>query len=424
MNSTPLSPLTPATELKFALLVGVMVLPLFAPQPLVGLIAASAGFAAPAAGFVAASTLLGYTCGLCFLVPLIDLIEARRAVLASVSAGVVGSTAATLAPSAAYLLIAALGVGVATSAIQMVISIVAGLVSEARRGQVVGKLMSGLMVGVLLSRPIASLAGERFGWRGSYGLDAMALLAVLAVLNRSLPVRRPQTPARYREVVGSLWKLLLEEETLRRRTLYQALCMAAFGLFWTAVPVRLMNAPFSLGQIGVALFAFCGVAGAIVSPLAGWAGDHHLSTPATRLAHAAVVTGAILAGIAGAGWLGFDPAARPTLALTGLAAAALIVDTGVIADQTLGRRAVNLLRPEARGRVNGLYTGLFFVGGSIGSAIAGLVWTQAGWTLVCALCAGFGVAALALSATSTTQREAGAADKLPPAPPATQVEHS
>jgi hypothetical protein len=45
-----------------------------------------------------------------------------------------------------------------------------------------------------------------------------------------------------------------------------------------------------------------------------------------------------------------------------LAAAAIVLDVGVIGDQTLGRRAVNLACPQARGRLNGLYAGLFLSG--------------------------------------------------------------
>ncbi|EJO59739.1 hypothetical protein BURMUCF2_3608 [Burkholderia multivorans CF2] len=68
-------------------------------------------------------------------------------------------------------------------------------------------------------------------------------------------------------------------------------------------------------------------------------------------------------GIAGAGWLGFDAHAHRGLALALLAGGAALLDAGVIVDQTLGRRAINLLNPAARGRLNGLFVGLFFVGG-------------------------------------------------------------
>src|SRR6516162_8067851 len=71
-------------------------------------------------------------------------------------------------------------------------------------------------------------------------------------------------------------------------------------------------------------------------------------------------------------------------------------------DQTLrgnasrAGRAVNLACPQARGRLNGLYTGLFFVGGAVGSALAGIAWVEAGRTLVCVVGLMFGVAALTL----------------------------
>ncbi|MDN7405281.1 MFS transporter, partial [Burkholderia multivorans] len=83
------------------------------------------------------------------------------------------------------------------------------------------------------------------------------------------------------------------------------------------------------------------------------------------------------------GWLGFDAHAQRGLALALLAGGAALLDAGVIVDQTLGRRAINLLNPAARGRLNGLFVGLFFVGGAIGAALAGSTWAWGGWSAVC-----------------------------------------
>jgi predicted MFS family arabinose efflux permease len=86
--------------------------------------------------------------------------------------------------------------------------------------------------------------------------------------------------------------------------------------------------------------------------------------------------------------------------MTNFAARAdVLLDFGVVADQTLGRRAINLIRPESRGRLNGFYTGFFFLGGSMGSALAGVAWTYRGWSGVCSVGLGFGAAALMLSVT-------------------------
>jgi predicted MFS family arabinose efflux permease len=86
------------------------------------------------------------------------------------------------------------------------------------------------------------------------------------------------------------------------------------------------------------------------------------------------------------------------LSLTLLAISAVVLDLGVIGDQTLGRRAVNLVNPQARGRVNGLYTGIFFLGGAIGSLFAGIASAPSGWTFVCLIAAGFGLTAFVLAA--------------------------
>jgi len=80
--------------------------------------------------------------------------------------------------------------------------------------------------------------------------------------------------------------------------------------------------------------------------------------------------------------------------LATLVIAAILLDAGTIGDLTLGRREINLLQPEARGRINGLYTGVFFVGGAAGSALAGLAWARAGWNGTCLAALGFGLAAL------------------------------
>lgn len=57
---------------------------------------------------------------------------------------------------------------------------------------------------------------------------------------------------------------------------------------------------------------------------------------------------------------------------------------------------MNLRRPEARGRINGLYTSVLFTGSAIGSAVAGVAWAHAGWVGVCTVGILGGLAALAL----------------------------
>jgi predicted MFS family arabinose efflux permease len=393
--------LSTARAVCFTVAVAIIVLPLFAPQPLIGVIGPSLNLSPWAMGAAATVTLLGYAAGLFLVTPLTDLIENRRVILATIVVDVIALVVAASAPSATVFFGAAFAVGVATSAIQMLVSTAAMLVPEVRRGRVIGNVVSGLMVGILLSRPIAGLATEAWGWRGSYAFDAAAISAMALFLSRVLPRHRPTNKAGYFSLIASFGMLIKKDAVLRRRASYQALCMASVSMFWTAIALRLAAPPFGFSEIGIALFTFAGVGGAVIAPIAGRLGDRGLTGPATRVAHGAMIVALIVAGTAGADWFGFNAKAAPRLALALLVVAALLLDLGAVGDQTLGRRAINLARPEARGRVNGFYTGFFFLGGAFGSSLASVTWAHGGWSRVCIVAAGFGVAALVLGMTET-----------------------
>jgi predicted MFS family arabinose efflux permease len=204
-----------------------------------------------------------------------------------------------------------------------------------------------------------------------------------------MPKRRPLAHASYAGLIASLLALLRQEPVLRRRAFTASLAMAGFSVFWTAVALRLAAPPFDLGQKGIALFALAGAGGAAVTPLFGRAGDRGWTRPATIACHFVLIAALALAAFAGA-----PRAGGAWLPLILMGASAVLLDIGVIGDQTLGRRAVNLLQPKARGRINGLFVGIFFIGGAIGSLLAGFAWAWGGWNAVCAVGAMFGVAAL------------------------------
>ncbi|WP_143524068.1 MFS transporter [Rhizobium rhizosphaerae] len=376
----------------FAVAVGVVVLALFASQPLVGIIGRQLGLSADLSGLATTLTLLGYATGLILLVPLTDIIENRRLILTTLVANVCSLLSLASASTRVTFLIASFLVGLSISAIQMLVPVAASLSSEARRGRTVGNVMSGLMLGILFSRPIASLVTEAFGWRTLYGMLGLAVAILAFVLALFIPAFRPSGRGSYLQLIGSLGTILKQEPILRRRAASQAMCMATFSVFWTAIALRLAQAPFELGQTGIALFALAGAAGAVVAPIAGRAGDRGHTRPATALAHVAVIAAMVLAYLGGTATIGSS-----TVSLAVLLVAAVLLDLGVIADQTLGRRAINLLRPEARGRTNGLFTGLFFLGGAAGSALSGFAWNAWGWQGVCVVGLVFGVAAIGVS---------------------------
>ncbi len=394
-NETTAEPVFPAEStmpggltLLFAISVGVIVTNLYTPQTLIGLIGPSLGVLPAADGLITTAALVGYAVGLFLIVPLSDFVENRRLVLTMLTGAVGAAAVAALAQNAAVLLASLFLLGLACSSIQVIVPVAASMVAPERRGRVVGDVMGGLMVGVLLSRPFASVVADAYGWRAVYTVSAITVAVVASILAWKLPHYRNPSQSTYWELIGSLWQILKEEQVLRRRALTASFVAASFSLFWTTVALRLALAPFSLDLRGIALFALAGAGGALATPIAGRIGDRGWTRSAMIAAHASIVVSMALAAWAGASDISWGSA----IVVLGLSA--ILLDVGLTFDHTLGRREINLIRPEARGRLNGLFVGLFFIGGATGAAVSGITWTIGGWTLTCSVCAAFAVLAL------------------------------
>ncbi len=373
----------------FGTAVGVIITNLFAPQTMVGAIGGDFGLTAGSSGLAATITLLGYSAGLFLLVPLADIFENRRLVMRMLACAAAAAIGIGLAPSTWLLFGLMLVLGAACSAIQILVPIAASMAAPEARGRVIGDVMGGLMIGILLARPAASFLSDLWGWRAFYFFSAGAIILLTVLLAFRLPERRPDRAHGYGALIASLWHLLATERVLRRRAFSAALVMAAFNLFWTSVAFLLQKSPFVLDQTGIAIFALVGAGGAAVTPLVGRLADRGLGSRVTTVSHVLMVLGFALAA-----WAGSSNAAPTAVLLAILGAGAVLLDVGVTGDQTVGRHAINHLRPEARGRINGLFVGIFFIGGAAGSAASGFLWSAGGWPLTCLGGALFGLAAL------------------------------
>ena len=378
------TPARPVPVTLFSIASGIIVANLFMAQPIALVMGASFGMNVSAAAQITTVSLLGYALGLLLVLPLIDLFDSRPLILSTMAISVCALALTAVAHSRTALLTGVTIVSVTSSTIQMLVAVAAQRSPEATRGRTIGTLMTGIMLGLLLSRPWGSLVAGEFGWRALYVLSAVTQLILLLCLSRALENSRPANPVPYFVSLASLWPLLSREPTLRRRAAYQGALMISFSAFWTAAAWRLAEAPFNLGTRGIALFSLAGAGGAVIAPLAGRAGDRGHTNRATLIAHVAVIVAVSLIAFAAS-----DRAAAITspgwAMLLLLAASAILLDMGCVADQALGRRAINLIRPEARGRMNGLFTASFFVGGAVGAALAGPAWSAYGWSGICGI---------------------------------------
>ncbi|TWI65374.1 putative MFS family arabinose efflux permease [Pseudoduganella lurida] len=362
--------ISPAMVWLMATATGLIVANLYYAQPLVGPISRATGLDPGAAGLIVTLTQMGYCLGMLFIVPLGDLVENRKLIVTALLGTACALLAAAFSSNAILFLAAAFCIGLGSVAAQIIVPFASHLARPERRGQVVGTVVSGLLMGIMLARPVSSLVTDALGWHAIFVMSAIGTAALAFVLKSRLPLREPDHTSTYPALLATLWHLLRTTPILRRRAAYQFCMFGAFSLFWTTVPLILASEPFHLSQTGIAIFALAGVAGAIASPLAGRRADQGKSRSTTAIALVAGIV-AFAAPLLLSGGRVFE--------LGLLVAASIVLDAGVSASLVVGQRAIYALGADVRSRLNGLYMAIFFLGGALGSSLGGWMMAHHGW---------------------------------------------
>ncbi|MEK3963613.1 MULTISPECIES: MFS transporter [Paenibacillus] len=349
---------------------GLIVANLYYAQTLVGPISVSTGLSSTAAGLIVTLTQIGYVVGLLFIVPLSDIVENRRLTIITLMVAVGALLVAAFAANAPLFLTASLFIGTGSVVAQILVPYATYLASEEQRGRVVGNVMSGLLLGIMFARPVASFITSIWGWQAVFIFSAVVITLLSILLSRFLPQRKPAPSVSYGKLIVSLGTLLKQTPILRRRALYQACLFGAFSLFWTVVPLRLAD-DFGMSQQGIAWFALVGVGGAVAAPIAGRLADKGWSKWLTGLAMIIATLSFLLIHL-------FH--SHSTFALILLFISAITLDMAVSGNLVLGQRVIYSLGSEARGRLNGIFMAIFFVGGAVGSSLGGWAYAYGGWT--------------------------------------------
>ncbi|GJG96251.1 MFS transporter [Cupriavidus pauculus] len=368
-----------------AVAAGMIVANLYYAQPLIGPIAHALQLSPEIAGLIVTLVQIGYCLGLLLLVPLGDIVENRRLVLVLVGGCAVALLAAALATHASVFLIAGCAIGLCSVAVQVLVPFAAHLAPEHARGRAVGNVTSGLLMGIMLARPVSSLVSSLFGWHAIFAASAVAMVLLGIVLASKLPQRHPAPGLHYAEMLRSMGHLLRTQPILRRRAAYQAAMFGVFSLFWTTTPLYLAGPAFRMSQTGIAIFALVGVVGAIAAPMAGRYADRGHTRQMTALALALGAGSFLLSRLGDEGSL---------LSLLSLTVAAILLDFAVSTNLVIGQRAILSLSDHHRSRLNGLYMAIFFVGGAIGSTAGAWAYARGGWPLASWI--GFALPAVAL----------------------------
>lgn len=368
-----------------ALTCALVVANIYYNQPLLAAIGGTFHLTPSTASLLATATQVGYTLGMLFVVPLGDMLE-RKQLMLLLLLGATGCLAlAASAPNFAVLAGASVLLGITSAVPQLLVPMAAHLAPPADRGQIVGRIMSGLLLGILLSRTVSGYVGKHLGWQAMFGIGAGLMLALTALLAWRLPTDRPHFAGSYGALMRSLGTLVREQPALRRSALVGGLLFGSFSVFWTTLAFFLASPAHNDGHgYGSDVAGFFGLIGAVGALAASWAGktaDRKGPDYTIRLGSGLALLSFAVMGLTGS-------------YLFGLVAGVILLDVGVQGAHISNQTAIFALVPEARSRLNTVYMTVYFAGGSLGSVLGGLAWMHGGWWGVCALGAALAGAAM------------------------------
>jgi predicted MFS family arabinose efflux permease len=203
---------------------GLVVANIYYNQPLLADIAHTFNITDKKAQQVSLFTQIGYATGLLFIIPLADMLKRKRLILIDFVLVIISLLSSALAPSVTILTIAGFLVGVSSVIPQLLIPMAAHLAKPNERGKKIGFVMSGLLIGILLSRTLSGFVGEHFGWRAMYYIATGLMLAMWLMIFFFLPEVEPDYKGNYGNLMKSLIHLVKTQPKLRMAAFRGALC--------------------------------------------------------------------------------------------------------------------------------------------------------------------------------------------------------
>lgn len=356
-----------------ALAIGLAVASNYFVFPLIEVMARYFGLDVASSGMLITLTQLAYALGLIFLVPLGDLLDNKKLIVSLYAVVSISAMLIALAPSLWLFVGGLLLVGAFCTVAQILMPLAASLTVPEQRGRVIGTLMSGLLLGILLSRTFSGLVAHWWGWRMVYVLGATMLLLMTLILQWKLPhVQRERSALGYWQTLVSVWSLLWRTPLLRQRGMLGALDFCLFSVLWTPLTLLLSHAPyyFSLSMIG--LFGLFGALGIFGSNVGGWAADKGHT-------YAMTVVCALLFLLS---WALLYAGGMYLWALIG---GVILLDFAIQALHICNQSLIYRSDPALKGRIASGYMSMYFIGGVLGSLASAMVYAHYGWSGVALL---------------------------------------
>ena len=349
-----------------AIIAGISVANLYYNQPLLNRISRDLQTSEFTANLIAMITQIGYAIGLLFIIPLGDLFKRKTIILINFTVLVVSLLTIALTPYIHLILFAYLLTGICSVMPQIFIPIAAQFSTPETKGKNVGMIVSGLLTGILASRVVSGIIGEYLGWRFIFFVAAGMMVICVIIIMRVLPDMPCNFKGRYSDLMKSLFSLVMEYPQLRISSLRAGIAFGSFLALWTSLAFKMEQAPFFAGNNIVGLLGLCGIAGALT---ASYIGNYVQVLGVKRLNY-------IGCGLIFAAWFSLYSGQN---SYVGIITGIFIIDIGMQCIQLSNQATIFSLNPKAANRINTIFMTTYFIGGSIGTLLAGIFWHWFGW---------------------------------------------
>ncbi|WP_306352676.1 MFS transporter [Flavobacterium sp. '19STA2R22 D10 B1'] len=352
-----------------AICTGLIVANLYYCQPLIILISNEFQIPEDQAGTITYLTQAGYAIGMFFMVPLGDKVERKKQIQFTTLAAVLALILAAMAKDFIVLQIASFLLGASSIVPQLILPLAATLAAPEQRGKVIGTVMSGLLIGILVSRTVSGFIGVWLGWRGMFWIASGICLLIFFIVQKRIPVNKPDFKGSYLELLRSLFSLIKEQPILREATVINMLCFAQFGAFWTTMVLLLSSTPFNYDSAMIGLFGIVGASGALAAPLVGKLGDK--GNPRLVIGYGCVLL-----------LISFIVFYFSSTSVIGILLGIVFIDVGLQSVHVSNQTRVYAILPEARNRMNTIFMSFSFMGTAAGSALGLWLWEFGKWHAV------------------------------------------
>ncbi len=359
-------PLSSQFVLLMALACGLCAGSAYFNQPLINSIEKGLGVTTSQAGFAVVVAQIGYVLGLMLLVPLGDYLNKRKFIVSLMVFAALSQILLSFSTTLSTLYIFTLCATFGAISAQVLIPFASTISPPESSAATVGKLMSGLVMGIILSRTFAGFVSTYWSWEGVYFSSGIITLLFAIIMWKKLPNTSAQAGLTVGRIYRSLWNIAKDNPHLIRRACAGALGFGILSMVFTSMTLVLGTAPYYFSDFEIGLFGLLGVIGIYSSSWSGKTVGLGKENFIAKLCIMLMLFSCIPLFFAQQNiWI--------------YAIGVLMSYFGLTAFHVLNQNLVYRIDGKARSRINAVYMTIYFTGAALGSLGAVYAWEHYEW---------------------------------------------